>query len=476
MFQGPVKMGSRPSKVQAIVTSDVKIFFPHQGASESSSKSDEFSVTEESIPPDLIDPLLVIAIDFGTTYSGYAFSFKGHKGKILTKTHGYTLCDDRIPTIVLLNPDKTFNSFGYEAQDTYSKLGEEKQTYFYCENFKIAFYKSKQEHVEIRDSRNRRVTAKEVMVMLIENVIQLAFEIADQLRKEDISWILSVPANWSDTARRIIHQSVVSAGINENNIRFVLEPYVASLYCMRTKMHILHTAGYRYILVDLGGFSADICVYEVTAEKKLKELYRATKENVAGLSVDSQFKNLIKELVGEPVWSDFQEHHTSYYQDFMRDFERKKRLFTDNKDTVTMSIENSLVQVLERETGESMEDAIKKRKLSDKIQFRPAFNKIFFTKEIIEELFKPSVDGILGLLENSLKECHHMNLQDVFLVGGYSESPYMREKVKSRFSNLNIVFPDDAKMAVLKGAVLFGYDGFGSEIQSKYSNTSCLAR
>lgn len=470
-------MGSRPSKLQAVVTSDVNIFFPHQGTSKTSSKSDEFSVIEESIPPDLSDPLLVIAIDFGATYSGYAFSFKADKEKILTKTHGYTLCDDRMPTIVLLNPDKTFNSFGYEAQGTYSKLGEIKQTYFYCENFKIAFYDSKQEDVEIRDSQNRPVIARKVISMLIENLIQLAFEIADQLRRKDISWILSVPASWSDTARRIIHQSVVSAGINENNIRFVLEPYVASLYCMRTDTHILHTTGYKYILVDLGGFSADICVYEVIGEKKMKELYRATKENVAGLSVNSQFKDLIKELVGELVWSEFHEHHTPSYQDFMRDFERKKRLFTGYKDTITMSIENSLLQVLKRETGESIEDVIKKRKLTDKIQFRPTFNKIFFTKEIIEELFKPSVDGILGLLENSLKDCHHMNLQDMFLVGGYSESPYMREKIKSKFSNLTVVFPDDAKMAVLKGAVLFGYDGFGSENAIDIQQyTRCLPR
>lgn len=64
---------------------------------------------------------IVAAIDFGTTYSGYVFSLgidqtkfyfppkwaAGHGEQIFFKT----------PTSLLLNPDQTFNSFGYEAED-----------------------------------------------------------------------------------------------------------------------------------------------------------------------------------------------------------------------------------------------------------------------------------------------------------------------------------------------------------------------
>lgn len=89
---------------------------------------------------------IVAAIDFGTTYSGYVFSLgidqtkfyfpqkwaAGHGEQIFFKT----------PTSLLLNPDQTFNSFGYEAEDKFAELAfEQKQAEFYhFKNFKMDVY------------------------------------------------------------------------------------------------------------------------------------------------------------------------------------------------------------------------------------------------------------------------------------------------------------------------------------------------
>ncbi|WAR26500.1 HS12B-like protein [Mya arenaria] len=80
-----------------------------------------------------IAPLLVAAIDFGTTYSGWSYSFKHEfeldPTKASTKRwHGDQLVSLKAPTCVLIEPDgETFSAFGYDAETKYTRLaGAEK--------------------------------------------------------------------------------------------------------------------------------------------------------------------------------------------------------------------------------------------------------------------------------------------------------------------------------------------------------------
>jgi hypothetical protein len=42
-------------------------------------------------------------------------------------------------------------------------------------------------------------------------------------------------------------------------------------------------------------------------------------------------------------------------------------------------------------------------------------------------------------------------------VGGFAESGIVQETIKSKFSNMRVIIPFDAGLAVLKGAVIFGH-------------------
>lgn len=86
---------------------------------------------------------LVAALEIGSPSSGYAFSYdnnpKAYKynkpwnsGKELTM---------KTATAILLKPDKTFQSFGYEAENTYSLLtSEDQQRYYFFRNFAEVLY------------------------------------------------------------------------------------------------------------------------------------------------------------------------------------------------------------------------------------------------------------------------------------------------------------------------------------------------
>ena len=87
--------------------------------------SQEFTYSQQRSFPKHDDGenyVLVAAIDFGTTFSGYAFSFKSspddvRMNKNWSETMGFQ--SYKTPTSVLTGPDDKFMAFGYEAEHTY---------------------------------------------------------------------------------------------------------------------------------------------------------------------------------------------------------------------------------------------------------------------------------------------------------------------------------------------------------------------
>lgn len=93
--------------------------------------------------------LIVAAIDFGTTYSGYAYSFTDEYKKDPTKIHmnikWHTgdYVSQKTKTSILFNSDGSFNSFGYEAEAKFSELTDdnEHRDYIFFEQFKMKLFK-----------------------------------------------------------------------------------------------------------------------------------------------------------------------------------------------------------------------------------------------------------------------------------------------------------------------------------------------
>lgn len=87
----------------------------------------------------------IIAIDFGTAYSGYAYTVASKEKQIdpflkkWGKEHGYDT--PKTPTCILLNEHGEFLKFGYDAKTTYMNLrGEEAKTNYFFQNFKMDLY------------------------------------------------------------------------------------------------------------------------------------------------------------------------------------------------------------------------------------------------------------------------------------------------------------------------------------------------
>lgn len=97
---------------------------------------------------------VVAAIDFGTTYSGYAFSFTRDPDSIhmMRKWEGGDpgVSNQKTPTTLLLRPNGEFHSFGFGARDVYHDLEEgETKKWYYFEKFKMSLHSSQVSHMHI---------------------------------------------------------------------------------------------------------------------------------------------------------------------------------------------------------------------------------------------------------------------------------------------------------------------------------------
>ncbi|XP_053385772.1 heat shock 70 kDa protein 12A-like [Mercenaria mercenaria] len=221
--------------------------------------------------------------------------------------------------------------------------------------------------------------------------------------------MITIPAISSDSARQFMREAARDAGIPENQMRLVLEPEAAALYCQQKTVVDDNRlpVGFKYVLADLGGGTSDICVHEVMEDGKLREVYRATGEIAGGTDVDDEFLSFLKELVDE----------------------KKKQ---------------------------SLPAKIKESKYADKMEYLPIEARLNIHCDLMKLFFKPSIDSIVNLVNEILKECAG-DIDTLLLVGGYSESSYLMDRIKSEFSNMTVVLVEDARLAVLNGAVMMGW-------------------
>ena len=82
-----------------------------------------------------------MAIDFGTTESGFSFSFQHEDTIYQNKNWGQDLgfMSYKAPSSVLIDQTGAFDSFGYEAENKYMSLEkEDRQSFNLYRRFKMA--------------------------------------------------------------------------------------------------------------------------------------------------------------------------------------------------------------------------------------------------------------------------------------------------------------------------------------------------
>ncbi|XP_052078592.1 heat shock 70 kDa protein 12B-like isoform X4 [Mytilus californianus] len=222
--------------------------------------------------------ILVAAIDFGTSFSGYAYSFRHDyerdKLKIYTNMWAHNSgLSAKAPSAVLIGPDRQVKAFGYEAHRKYNELieREEDMDHLYFEKFKMILFTTENLNNKtfIRDISGKEMLAIEMFALVLgylRNHLMQRLENRDTnviLEENMIQWVLTVPAIWSEKAKQFMRYAAAKGGIPSKHLILALEPEGASLYCIYLPQCITTQGkqmnenalenGTKYIVLDIGG-------------------------------------------------------------------------------------------------------------------------------------------------------------------------------------------------------------------------------
>ncbi|KAL3878936.1 hypothetical protein ACJMK2_031260 [Sinanodonta woodiana] len=427
--------------------------------------------------------LLVAAIDFGTTFSSWACSFRHdyerEPTKILVREWNSGVgISSKAPTTALIRPDgNTLDAFGYNAEDKYGRLAEndEHKGWYYFRRFKMSLFKDKSltRKTIIDDEMGKKMAAIKVISLVIRYLKddlceQVKLKIAGTLLVEDIQWVLTVPAIWNDKARQFMREAAVEAGINDKQLLIALEPEAASLYCRHIPLELKESGGTscivplspgtRYIVVDAGGGTIDITIHEVLEDGNVKEIYKATGGAWGGQEVDEAFKQFLIKIFGNPVLQKFKAEAMEDYVGLFRDFEIKKRIVSPNgNEDVTFSIPASLLEIFKDNTGETLSESINQTQFAANVRVLKG-NKLRLDQSIMRSFFDRPLRSVCDHLQSFHDDNEKYGISVTLLVGGFAESPMLSGAIREKCSSWKLIVPNDASLTVLKGAVLYGYD------------------
>ncbi|XP_050191396.1 heat shock 70 kDa protein 12A isoform X2 [Myiozetetes cayanensis] len=267
-------------------------------------------IVKDSDADDAVEQLflVVVAIDFGTTSSGYAYSFTKEPEciHVMRRWEGGDpgVSNQKTPTTILLTPERKFHSFGYAARDFYHDLDPtESKHWLYFEKFKMKLHTTGNLTMEtdLTASNGKKVKALEIFAYALQFFKEQALkELSDQggsdFENTEVRWVITVPAIWKQPAKQFMRQAAYKAGMaspeNPEQLIIALEPEAASIYCRKLRLHQM---------IDL---SSRAPVNGYSPSDTIGTGFTQAKEHVRHKRQSRTF--MVENVIGE-IWSELEE-------------------------------------------------------------------------------------------------------------------------------------------------------------------------
>ncbi|XP_052819481.1 heat shock 70 kDa protein 12B-like isoform X1 [Mya arenaria] len=314
-----------------------------------------------------INEIIVAAIDFGTTFSGYAYSYREEYLRDPLQIYS-NRWDGQIlpqaPTVLLFNSEKTESYFGFEAEEKYDGLIKRKEhkDWRYFQRFKMDLHREKKltRKMTIKDAQGRNMPAVEVFAAAIRHLKNHFMEQAKlrvKIQENEVRWVITVPAIWSDDAKEFMVVAAEMAGIKEDKLSLAYEPEAAAIYCKHMRLAKLREpgkdatiqafpTGLKFLVLDLGGAVLYGFNPSVISTRKSKYSY--------GISTSAPF---VEEL--HPLSHRVQRDGSNQCEDIFKVFVKKGEEVIPGQTTAThefnpspLTRENQTIEVYKSEEDE----------------------------------------------------------------------------------------------------------------------------
>lgn len=175
-----------------------------------------------------------------------------------------------------------------------------------------------------------------------------------------------------------------------------------------------------------------------------------------GKSIDEAFFSFLSDICGRTVMDDLKTKELEDYIDLFQEFETKKRsIRTNQANKVVITLPVSLTDLV-KDKHEKFENALGKSRYKDCVNY--AKQKLHISPDTFRSLFTKTIEELIKHIRKLLSNDKLSGLNTILMVGGFSECELVQDSVRKEIgAPRKLIIPEEAGLAVLKGAVLFGH-------------------
>ena len=426
-------------------------------------------------------PRVIIGLDFGTTFSGFAYAHTTDP-EMVYSYFDYPKASGEKPYCKTLTASYykhtqggwQLKSWGFPARVEYerdiqalrkqrdTKSGDDSSSPAtvgkYLSRFKLHLA-SKEMGVSSASPLPPGLTVEQVITDYLREMGALILKhmrdkYGGHFTKEVIQWCITVPSIWDNSAKATMKACMVSAGLvsgvdgSPHPLVVVLEPEAASFHCHNVICEQILDVGDKLLVADVGGGTSDIVVQEVASVGRgysVKEVTTSSGGLCGGTYVDARFMDFLHQKIG-PCLPEAVAKHPNIYAQLIRGWEYTKTNFghlSTRGDSTHIDVPNRLATEWERYDHRNPNSPATQ-----------SYDEIDITYSEMQSIFDPIVEQNLNLISNQLAQAK-APVEVLVVVGGFAESPYLIDAIRRRFSRQvsHIISPPNPGSAVCQGAV-----------------------
>ncbi|KAF7717301.1 Uncharacterized protein PECH_005096 [Penicillium ucsense] len=389
----------------------------------------------------------VLALDFGTTYSGVAwaqvaspeFHYLINQWPLDTSGSRGGMTSEKVPTELafIYRRSKRKIGWGFQIPETMPRL----------QCFKLRLDPDQKELIfsalakSHKDWRQMNYPHHATPVSVTTDYLRAVLNHVHSVLKSQVGPafdhmtfvnVITVPAMWSDKARACQRTCATDAGFGDgSSIHIISEPEAAAIHALRASSPNNLDVGDTVLLIDAGGGTVDLITF--TIEQLLPCL--RLREAASGIGaycgssyLNRRFEDFIRQtLASDPDWN------SDTLDDAMERFElfAKRRFTGDTTDTFTFPVPG----------------------IADNEDLNVRRGRFQITGQEMRDIFLPVLAQVLKLAKQQI-ESSQEPIKAALLVGGFGQNQFLRNYLQDNISqDIRVLAPPDGWSAVVRGAL-----------------------
>ncbi|KAG0602466.1 hypothetical protein M758_10G016400 [Ceratodon purpureus] len=420
-------------------------------------------------------PRVVVSLDFGTTFSGFAFAHITDPDKVYTffdypKTGGRSekpYCKTLTGSYYQNVGDAwQFKLWGYPARASKQResrpSNDSSQTTVgkYVTRFKLHLA-SKDMGVSSAQELPPGLTVSVLITDYLRAMGDLVLKTLQghygaQLPKAAIQWCVTVPSIWDNDAKETMKTCMASAGLVNGDdgschpLIMVLEPEAASFFCHKRMSEQVLKVGDKLLVADIGGGTSDIVVQEVVSvgesSYKVREVTTSSGGLCGGTYVDTRYIEFLHRRIGPSLQECINEHLVILSQ-LLQVWEHTKANFGESG-SIGESTDITLpIKVITKWEEYNLRMGVPESCSIEELEI---------SYQEMQSIFDPVIEQNVQLILRQLEQVPTGTVKVLVVVGGFAGSPYLMNCIRKRFAGMvpQIISPPDPGSAVCQGAVM----------------------